>query len=225
MREIELIEKRKRREKHFLQEDGTIIAKIYSEDVHYLDNGKYEEIDNTLIEENEYYTNRKNSYKVQFSKQTQKKLMKLENSNHYLDIKLEQEKTVSLIKEMKSNNFMDKVKYKNILDNIDLEYKVLPNKVKESIIIKERINIPSRISFIVDTDLNLILNSDKSISAIKDGNTYFVIDAPYMVDAEGKTNKNIYYELVSDVNGYKLNLILDTIWLNNKDVLYPIVIV
>lgn len=224
MREIELIDKRKRREKHFLQEDGTIIAKIYSEDVHYLDNGKYEEIDNTLIEEKEYYTNRKNSYKVRFSKQTQKKLMKLENSNHYLDIKLEQEKTVSLIKEMKSNNFMDKVKYKNILDNIDLEYKVLPNKVKESIIIKEKINIPSRISFIVDTDLNLILNNDKSISAIKDGNTYFVIDAPYMVDSKGEINKNIYYELISDVNGYKLNLILDTVWLNKEDIAYPIVI-
>ena len=49
MKEIELIEKRKPREKHFLQENGEIIAKIYGEDIHYLKNGKYEEIDNTLI--------------------------------------------------------------------------------------------------------------------------------------------------------------------------------
>lgn len=224
MREIELIDKRKRREKHFLQEDGTIIAKIYSEDIHYLENGKYEEIDNTLIEEKEYYTNKKNSYKVHFSKKTQKNIMKMENSNHYLDIRLKQEKPVSLIKGIRKSNFVDNLKYQDILNNIDLEYKILPNKVKESIVIKEKNNIPATIDFIVDTDLNLILNNNKSISAIKDSNTYFVIDAPYMVDANGKINKNIHYELVSDVNGYKLTLILDTAWLNRVDIAYPVTI-
>ena len=49
MKEIELINKRKLREKHFLREDGTIVAKVYNEDIHYLKNGKYEEIENTLI--------------------------------------------------------------------------------------------------------------------------------------------------------------------------------
>ena len=49
MKEIELIEKRKPREKHFLQEDGTIIAKVYNEDIHYLKDGEYKEIDNTLV--------------------------------------------------------------------------------------------------------------------------------------------------------------------------------
>ncbi len=45
MKEIEIIEKRKEREKHFLKEDGTIVARIYDRDVNYLYNGKYEEID------------------------------------------------------------------------------------------------------------------------------------------------------------------------------------
>ena len=49
MEEIELIGKRKPREKHFLQEDGTIIAKMYDTDVHFFKNGKYEEIDNSFI--------------------------------------------------------------------------------------------------------------------------------------------------------------------------------
>ena len=52
MKEIELINKRKKREKHFLQEDGTIIAKIYDSDIHYLKNDKYEEIDNRFIKDN-----------------------------------------------------------------------------------------------------------------------------------------------------------------------------
>ena len=43
MKQIELINKRKPREKHFLQEDGTIVAKLYDVDIHYLKNNKYEE--------------------------------------------------------------------------------------------------------------------------------------------------------------------------------------
>ena len=35
MKEIELIHKRRPREKHYLREDGTIIAKIYDTDIHY----------------------------------------------------------------------------------------------------------------------------------------------------------------------------------------------
>ena len=59
----ELINLRKEREKHYLNEDGTITAYMYDEDIHYLDNGEYKEIDNSLIEENEYITNKNNNFK------------------------------------------------------------------------------------------------------------------------------------------------------------------
>ena len=59
MKEIELIEKRRSREKHFLREDGTFVAKLYDKDIHFYKNGKYEEIDNQLIKENDYYVNKK----------------------------------------------------------------------------------------------------------------------------------------------------------------------
>ena len=52
----ELVNLRKEREKHYLNEDGTITAYMYNEDIHYLDNGEYKEIDNSLIEENEFIT-------------------------------------------------------------------------------------------------------------------------------------------------------------------------
>ena len=66
MDQIELVEKRKTREKHFLQKDGTIRAEVYDTDIHYLRNGKYEEIDNTLIKENGSLVNKSNDYKVEF---------------------------------------------------------------------------------------------------------------------------------------------------------------
>lgn len=224
MKEIEILEKRRPREKHFLQKNGEIIAKIYSEDVHFFKNGKYEEIDNTLIEDEEGYTNKQNSYKVHFNKNTDKGIMKMETSGYYLDIKLKEEKIVKLSKNKKLNKFIEEVRYNDIIDNIDLEYKVLPNRVKEAIIIKNRNNIPEKLEFIIDTNLTLILNLDKSISAVRDGKVYFNIEAPYMIDTSGKTNKNIYYNLLKDGEKYRLNLILDTNWLANQDVLYPIMI-
>lgn len=35
---------RKSREKHFLKEDGTMVAYVYADDIHYLKNGVYEEM-------------------------------------------------------------------------------------------------------------------------------------------------------------------------------------
>ncbi len=51
MKEIELVNKRKEREKHFLREDGICIARIYDRDVHCLKNGKYVDIDQATKKE------------------------------------------------------------------------------------------------------------------------------------------------------------------------------
>ena len=101
MKQIELIEKRKPREKHFLQEDGTIVAKIYSDDIHYMENGKYEEIDNQLIKEKDYYVNKKNSYKVKFKENSKEDLINMKVNEHFLNIKLKENKETLLKKVLK----------------------------------------------------------------------------------------------------------------------------
>ena len=77
MKQVELIEKRKPREKHFLREDGTILAEVYDTDIHYLKDGKYEEIDNTLVSENGILRNKSNDYKVEFKENFKESLMKM----------------------------------------------------------------------------------------------------------------------------------------------------
>ena len=92
MDQIELVEKRKTREKHFLQKDGTIRAEVYDTDIHYLRNGKYEEIDNTLIKENGSLVNKSNDYKVEFKEDFKDSLMKMSKDRHYIDFKLKDTK-------------------------------------------------------------------------------------------------------------------------------------
>ena len=56
--------------KHFLQKDGTAIAHVYSDDIHYLKNGTYEEIDNTLRMHGDFIANVSNAFKASFSTST-----------------------------------------------------------------------------------------------------------------------------------------------------------
>lgn len=57
------------RVKHFRRSDGSYVAAIYSEPVHYEKDGKLLDIDNTLVEKDGYYTNTANSLVVRLPKQ------------------------------------------------------------------------------------------------------------------------------------------------------------
>lgn len=48
MKEMELKNLRREREKHFLRGDGFIVAQMYDDNVHYKFGNEYKEIDNTL---------------------------------------------------------------------------------------------------------------------------------------------------------------------------------
>lgn len=216
MKEIELQKLRKKREKHFLQQNGNIIAKIYDDDVHFFKNGKYEEIDNTLISIQNGYINKENDYHVSFYN-NQNYLMKMEKEQFFLNIKLENINSSILLKENED------IYYKNILNDVDLKYQVKSNKVKEEIILK---NNPStdKLSFIIETNLNLKLQN-KEIYALDGENIVFSIDAPFMYDSNGKFNDNLYYLLnMVSKNVYNLDLYLDNIWLNGEDISYPVII-
>ena len=88
MREIEILNRRKLNEKHFLRQDGLICAKIYNEPVHYLKNNKYEEIDNTLVKKNKKIVNKSNSYNVEFFEDYKQSLIKVSKDGYYMNFKI-----------------------------------------------------------------------------------------------------------------------------------------
>ena len=61
MKEIKSL--RKKREKHFLNNDGSITAYLYDKDIHFSKDGKYEEINNNLISRGTYFENKNNYFK------------------------------------------------------------------------------------------------------------------------------------------------------------------
>ena len=224
MKEIELKNLRKNREKHFLQEDGTIIAKVYDDDIHFKKDNEYEEIDNTLIKINDCYINRNNAYKVCFKEYTSNEIMQIQEQDYYIETSLLNNEVVKLKKEEISSKMVDCVKYENILNNIDIEYNILPTKVKENIILKDKTALQNEIVFYMRTNLQFELNEDGSISALKDNKTIFKLVTPYMYDAENNLNRNVNYSFEKVSGGYNLKLILDYNWLNSNERVFPIVI-
>ena len=223
MKEIELIEKRKPREKHFLRDDGTIVARVYDNDIHYLRNGKYEEIDNTLIRKNNILENKSNNYKVEFDDDFNKSLMKISRDNYFVDFKFKD----LLNNEVQSNKrLLSKSKknmiYKDITKDVSVEYQTLANQVKETIILQN--SNYSELSFELTTNLNLREENGEIISKDENGNVVFKIEKPYMIDSNNIRNNNVYYSLIDANNKYILILHLDKNWLNEEKRKYPIYI-
>lgn len=223
MKQVELIEKRKPREKHFLREDGTILAEVYDMDIHYLKDGKYEEIDNTLVRENGVLRNKSNDYNVEFKENFKDSLIKMTKDNHYIDFKIRESNTSNLKSEKrKLSKQMKNVTYNNITDDIAVEYQTLSNKVKETIILQNA-NY-SELSFELDTDL-ILSNEDGEIIA-RDANKkiIFRIEKPFMIDSNKIRNDNIHYKIEKFNKFYLLTLILDDEWFNSNERAFPVYI-
>lgn len=223
MDQIELVEKRKTREKHFLQKDGTIRAEVYDTDIHYLRNGKYEEIDNTLIKENGSLVNKSNDYKVEFKEDFKDSLMKMSKDRHYIDFKLKDTKNTKLKSDRrKLSKKMKNVTYNDITDDITIEYQTLSNKVKETIVLQNA-NY-SELSFELDTNLSLSNENGEIIAKDENEKTIFSIEKPYMIDSNKVRNDNIYYKIDSFDDSYLLTLVLDDEWLNSEERVFPVYI-
>ena len=213
----ELINLRKKREKHFLNKDGTITVHVFDKDVHFLNNGVYEEIDNTLIDKGDYYENKSNSFHALFSKKDND-LVNVKKDNHYLRMYFNSDDLLKLDKKDENIN------YKNLKNNIDFNYKMISSRLKESIILNCRETVPETLEFFLNTNLILELQENKTIIAKSNDEIIFTIDAPFMIDARGSINRNINYELIKLTNGYLLKLKLDMIWIKEPNTVFPVTV-
>ncbi len=224
MKEMELKNLRREREKHFLREDGFIVAQMYDDNVHYKFGNEYKEIDNTLEKKDGYYHNKSNSYKIYFKERSKDVLTRMEIDHHYLSYTLQKANDVEAKIEFEDSKLYQNIKYENILDGIDFEYNVMPTKVKENIIVQNKESLIDSIEFLLDTDLDLVLNRDASIDASFNGKIIFRIETPYIISQDGKILNGISYKLLKKETNYLLQLIIDRENIQMRKLEYPIII-
>lgn len=206
----EIISLRKAKEKHFLCEDGTFKAFCYKDDIHYLDNGEYKEIDNTLIKQDNKYVNKSNNLKISFSNCIDSNsLYKVELENKYIDFKIRNNISNNCKIEV-SNNVIE---YKNILDNVDFIYELIGTKCKETIILYDNKN--SDLRFILKTNLNLKLENNH-INAYDNERLVYKFDVPYIYNYDGIIDDALNYELIKHNDCYEIILKVKEFVLNNS---------
>lgn len=119
------------------------------------------------------------------------------------------------------------VQYENaIAPNIDLEYIVLPSRVKESIILDSPQNITSYTVTVFTDGLSARLLDNREIEFFDSNNTViFTMWAPYMYDSSSELSENISVALnETGDNLYEITMTPDSVWLNAPDRVYPVTI-
>ena len=243
---IEEIEsKREVNVKHFRMSDGSYMAVSYEMPVHFLnENNKFEEYDNSLIEYNTQngtdFTNKKSDKDIFLSQKAKQNKMIRINANNYeiywgfekinnSDIEIVENKTNELSYDnayLNLDNIVQEVRYNNVYQDVDLQYFILPNGIKENIILN---NSNTQRKFIQRYDIGKLsaIQIDSKTIELRDSNnkTIYEIHAPIMIDADGNESDDVYLS-ITKTNGNHISVLItvDENWLDEEDRIYPVTI-
>lgn len=242
---FEIMEERDRYTKVFSDSQGNKSAVVSATPIHYNDNGKWVDIDNTLIENasGDSYINTDNEFIVSLPTElSDDSCVVFEKNENYLSFNLqgtdlfalgqaiEADKQISedLVyangQDIEFLNKTETVEYKAVGDNTDLEYSVIPNGIKENIIISIKPDESVQYTYNITSNNIATLNADKSVSfSDSRGNNIFVIPTPVMYDANGEVSYDIAVTLTGSNGIYTLTYIPSYTWLSNTAV-YPVVV-
>ncbi len=110
-------------------------------------------------------------------------------------------------------------------DGVDVEYTVLPGRVKEAIILESPQDIVSYIMDITAEGLDAGVNESGEVVFSDGTEVIFTIWTPYMYDSADELSEDIELDLKDNGNGsYTVTLTPDAEWLNDEARVYPITI-
>lgn len=245
---IEQKDNRTENSKTFYTSNGTYATIATTDPICYEDNGKYKDIDNTIIKKDaNTLTNTDNGYSVELPKVYDsgdniviskdnvsvslgiigKGVSSKAKVNNYKSEKADETSLQNqLYNELEISKTESAILYKNVYSNTDIEYQILPNSIKENIIINKAPTDKLSYTYSLKTNgATAILNDDNSVSVISNEEEVFVIPAAYMYDAKDNFSDNIDISLdkITD-SEYTLTYNPDMQWLLDKSIEYPVII-
>ena len=113
--------------------------------------------------------------------------------------------------------------YRGVLDGVDLRYELCGGSVKETILVSKPLGSYS-FSFCVELDaLTPALAEDGSVELKNaEGETVYLIPAPYMYDAAGETSDAVHYTLTQTDGSWTLAVTADAAWINDEARTFPV---
>lgn len=250
----EVVELRTENSKTYEKSDGSRVAILLEEPVHYYDeeNKVWHEYDNRLSynEKTEAYESNEtgSDMKVSLPKNIDEQSNIEVDSDGYkvsitpIDIKSSASKKINDKKNIKSDKVKDLKKYDledyvsdSVLDgkveysqddDTSIEYIFSGSKLKENIILSKIPEKNQKYSFRINADgLTAKQNKDNSIKLLdKNKKEVFNIPAPYMYDESYEFSDNIKTNLKKDGSEYILTYTPNYKWLSDENRTYPVTI-
>ena len=249
----EIEENRTFNQKEFLLEDGSILSATYPVNVHYEEDNELVDINNTLqdaqnrtdtaseeVDNQDVYENTKNYFKIKFSKKSNNNFVHMHVNDHNIKWSLKNSNKVEATKEKEgleanpeditqlNKIISETVTYENILENIDIQYTVIADTVKEDIILKNEQAIQQEITFEYQLSNAILKETENGDIVITEENSetpLFIIDKPFMYDAQNETSDAIEVILEQEnKNKYTITLKPNKEWLEAEEREYPVTI-
>lgn len=226
----------------YKKSDGTYTAVMTETPLHYFNAGVWEEINNAMILDGDFYTNTDNLFNVSLPESINStESLTVENDGYELSFNVEDISQSSAVVE---NNIVESdsaveaaqdaiaqtqssVTYNNVAENTDLQYIVTPNAIKENIIVSDKESVKDTYTFTFQSNgLEAEKLEDGSV-VFKNaqGEIKFTIPQPVMTDANLEFSYDIGVALVENSDGtISLDYTPSKEWLNSSVRSYPVTI-
>ena len=206
------------------------VMEFYDKDIFYKDNNQYQEIDNRFLDKKDFYQNKANSFQTRFFKHIENgKIFEINNNKCSLSLALKNCKCGldnCICHENDNNEGI--IKFKDIKEHTDLEYINQSDRIKENIIINNKLDkYEFEFEIIIDGLYPTQSKDGKRLELRRkeNGQVQFFIPAPFMIDNKGNRSESVYYEILEpQENKLSLKVIADSNWINDDNRSFPVII-
>ncbi len=221
---IEVPGLKKANQQAFLNPNGSLTVEVYAEPQFWKNKqGKWEAIDNSIVtNENAKFPfkNSSNDIDIWFAKDiSNNAINRVQHEDNFVEFIPQNTKTSIGVT---SGN---KIEYNDIYPNVNINYSVLTNGVKEDIVL---LNSKSQNSFsfqLLTNGLTPILNDNKTISYLdKNNKEIFLSASPFAYDNNQITTENVTFQLRQEGDNWFIDLTLDNAWLQDANRAFPVTI-
>ncbi|MFD1739000.1 DNRLRE domain-containing protein [Bacillus salitolerans] len=225
---VEIRQKRGKYKKEYLNEDGSFTVEIFPNPINFkTKRDTWEEINNnlTFMMDGNFrypYKNISNGWEVRFADEVGeegKGIYRMENEGYVIEVM-----------PLGINNSKGKVKgnqilYEKIQSNIDIQYTVLADMIKEEIIFRKR-DVPDTYTFQINlVGLKPVLNKDQSVDFVNvSGEIIYSFIKPFAYDKEENYTDQIITNLYQVENVWYVSYIINEAWLYNDERKFPVIL-
>lgn len=181
---VEVEELRTATSRTFLNADGTYSTQMFAVPLHYRSRGKWVKIDSSLVESagDFAWENAANSFAARFGRDTSGGVVEFDVGG--APFVLTPQGSAGAAGKAKGSS----VSYPGAFPGVDLEYGVLPDGIKETLVLHDA-NAPSRYRFFLSTSgggpLEATPLDNGSWEIARGGDTKFLVEAPFVLEGAG----------------------------------------